>query len=53
MIQPRYQSLSILGYGGSVGTPGSIEAEIIVVRDYAELEARSSEVHIKNCSEVW
>ncbi|KAJ6627061.1 Carboxypeptidase Q [Pseudolycoriella hygida] len=44
MIKPRYQKLSILGYGGSVSTPGRIEAEIIVVRNYEELERRSSEV---------
>lgn len=44
MIEPRYQKLSILGYGRSVSTPGSIDAEIIVVRDYDELERRSAEV---------
>ncbi|KAG4068089.1 hypothetical protein HA402_001514 [Bradysia odoriphaga] len=44
MLQPRYQSLSILGYGKSVGTQQPIEAEIIVVKDYAELEQRSAEV---------
>lgn len=44
MIEPRYQQFSILGYGGSYPTPGPIEAEIIVVRDYNELEQRSSEV---------
>lgn len=44
MIEPRYQSLSILGYGKSYPTPGPIEAEIIVVRDYDELEERSAEV---------
>lgn len=44
MIEPRYQKMSILGYGGSVATLGIIEAEIIVVRDYAELEERSDEV---------
>lgn len=44
MIQPRHQPLSILGYGKSVGTTQPIEAEIIVVKDYAELEQRSAEV---------
>lgn len=44
MIEPRYQSLSILGYGTSIGTPGSIEAEVIVVRDYNELEEQASQV---------
>lgn len=44
MIEPRYQSLSILGYGGSNGTPGPIEAEIIVVRDYNELEELAAQV---------
>ena len=44
MLEPRYQSLSISGYGKSVGTSAPIEAEIIVVRDYEELEQRSTEV---------
>ncbi|KAJ6646191.1 Carboxypeptidase Q, partial [Pseudolycoriella hygida] len=44
MLAPRYQKLGILGYGKSVGTPGPIEAEIVVVRDFDELEQRSSEV---------
>lgn len=44
MLLPRYQSLSILGFGKSVGTRQPIEAEIIVVRDFDELEQRSAEV---------
>lgn len=44
MLEPRYEKLKILGYGRSVSTPGPIEAEIIVVRDYDELEQRSAEV---------
>lgn len=44
MIEPRYQALKILGYGSSVPTKEPILAEIIVVRDYAELEQRSNEV---------
>lgn len=47
MIEPRYQSLSILGYGGSIATVNPIEAEIIVVRDYNELAERASEVGTK------
>lgn len=47
MLEPRYQSLSISGYGKSVGTAGPIEAEIIVVKDFDELEQRSSEVRLQ------
>lgn len=52
MIEPRYQSLSILGYGRTVSTSGPIEAEIIVVRDYDELEQRSSEVCTHTTSQI-
>ncbi|XP_037037646.1 carboxypeptidase Q-like [Bradysia coprophila] len=47
MIEPRYQKLSILGYGRSVSTSGPLTAEIIVVRDYTELEQRADEVRGK------
>ncbi len=47
MLEPRYQSLSVLGYSKSVPTPGSIEAEVVVVKDFDELISRSSEVKLK------
>jgi len=44
MIEPRYQPLKILGFGSSNSTAEPIEAEIIVVRNYEELQQRSNEV---------
>lgn len=45
MVKPRVKKLSILGLGYSVGTDGrTIEAPVIVVSDFDELERRSSEV---------
>lgn len=49
MLEPRYQALSILGYGKSVGTAQTIQAEIVVVKDYTELEQRASEVREYKC----
>lgn len=45
MVKPRHQALSILGLGYSVGTRNrTLQAPVIVVRDFAELERRSAEV---------
>lgn len=44
MIEPRHQPLKILGFGSTQPTKELIEAEIIVVRNYDELEQRSNEV---------
>ncbi len=46
MVKPRVKKLNILGLGYSVGTPGKrpLEAPVIVVRDYAELERRAANV---------
>lgn len=52
MIEPRSQTLKILGYGSTVPTTEPIEAEIIVVRSYTELEERSDEVRVILCCTV-
>ena len=44
LVMPRERDLPMLGLGGSVGTPpGGIRAEVLVVSDFAELEARADE----------
>jgi len=45
LVEPRHQELRMLGLGGSVGTPSQgLRAEVLVVRDFDELEARKDEV---------
>ncbi len=42
---PLRHSLTILGLGGSVGTPAEgVEADVIVVRSFTDLRARAAEV---------
>jgi carboxypeptidase Q len=44
MVRPRPEALPLLGLGGTIGTPeGGITAEVMVVRTFEELEARSDE----------
>jgi carboxypeptidase Q len=45
LVHPYEMPLGMLGLGMSVGTPpGGLEAEVVAVRDWDELEARADEV---------
>ncbi len=44
LVSPRVDDLQILGLGGSIGTPdGGVEGEVLVVKSFDELNARSAE----------
>ena len=44
LIQPRMSKLPMLGLGNSIGTPrGGITAEVLVVSDFADLNAHAAE----------
>ncbi len=44
LLEPHPSRLTMIGLGGSVGTPpGGIEADVLVVSDFDELEARADE----------
>lgn len=48
MVKPRHKKVRILGLGYSVGTQNkTIEAPIVVVKTYEELEQRAAEVKNK------
>jgi carboxypeptidase Q len=48
LIQPRYVNLPMLGLGQSVGTPrGGIQAEVLVVSSFAEMQARAADARGK------
>jgi carboxypeptidase Q len=43
LVQPRQQNLPMLGLGGSIATPpGGITAEVLVVRSFDDLKAKSA-----------
>ncbi len=45
IVEPAHHEISMLGLGGSVGTgPDGIDAPLVVVNDFDELEARKTEL---------
>lgn len=45
LIEPRFRQLALLGLGSSIGTsPEGITADVIVFRNFAEMEANSDQV---------
>ena len=44
MIKPRNQKLALMSLGSSIGTNGSLQAEVIVVKDFDELDQKADEV---------
>jgi len=43
IVEPAHQEIAMLGLGDSVGTPsGGVQAELLVVRSFQELESKSS-----------
>ena len=45
MIRPAQQPITMLGLGGSVGTPdGGIEARVLAVKSFDDLKARAADV---------
>ena len=48
MLETRYQQLTLLGLGSSIGTPPEgITAEVIVFKDFSEMPARASDVSLR------
>jgi carboxypeptidase Q len=46
IIEPTVQTVALLGLGGSVATPhGGIEADVLTVSSFDDLEARRSDAH--------
>ncbi len=44
-LTPRPMAMPVLGLGGTIGTPpGGIEGDVLVLTNFAELEAREAEV---------
>ena len=48
LLEPRHESLPLLGLGGSVATPrDGLKAEVLVVRSFEELKQRAEEARGK------
>lgn len=47
LLTPRRKKIAVLGFGGSVGTaPSGVEAPVLVVRSFSELEQHAGQVSI-------